>query len=537
MWRVRKDSTQFLGSVLIAALRGDGGGLAGFAEITRDITEERRADDALLIEFANVLVSKAGIGELLAAISAGLERIVAHDCIELSLYDAGRKILHAYTWDGPEAPLKRASSPVEDTPAGDAFSNRQPLLLENLDDSHRRALDRLPSGAKSAWWLPLINGRDPVGVLGLVSRSEGAFTRKELPMLARAAYQVAVAVANAPFYQRLLESTGKLTREDVCRRSELKEAHNLNEIVGESAAVCTVLKQVEMVGPTNATVLLLGETGTGKDLIARAIHALSPRKGAGFIRVNCAAVPGALIESELFGYERGAFTGAHARKLGRFDLAHQGTLFLDEVGDIPSDLQPKLLRVLQEGEFERVGGTGTILTDVRVVAATNRDLAQLVRDREFRMDLYYRLNVFPVVVPPLRDRGEDIPLLVRHFMQKYAARFHKPVATVPTASMARLVRWHWPGNVRELENFIERAVILSSGSELVLPALNGEVAAESSGSAAATLEAVEREHILRVLRETRGVIGGPSGAARRLAMKRTTLNARMRKLGISRDDL
>ena len=319
---------------------------------------------------------------------------------------------------------------------------------------------------------------------------------------------------------------------------ELQTAYNFDEIIGENPGLKRVLKQAETVAPTDATVLILGETGTGKELVARAIHNLSARRERTFVKLNCAAIPTGLLESELFGHEKGAFTGAIAQKVGRAELAHQGTLFLDEVGDIPLEIQPKLLRVLQEKEFERLGGTRTVSVDVRLIAATNRDLGQMVADQQFRSDLYYRLNVFPVVLPPLRERPEDIPTLAGYFIQKYAPRMNKRIQTIPAETMEALKRWHWPGNIRELENFIERAVILSSGPILHAPL--GELKAPSEEvktTRETSLEAAEREHIIRVLREAGGVIGGPHGAAARLGVKRTTLNGMMRRLGISRKDL
>ena len=288
--------------------------------------------------------------------------------------------------------------------------------------------------------------------------------------------------------------------------------------------------------PTDSTVLIQGETGTGKELIARAIHNLSGRRERTFVKMNCAAIPTGLLESELFGHERGAFTGAIAQKIGRFELAHKGTLFLDEVGDIPLELQSKLLRVLQEQEFERLGSTRTIKVDVRLIAATNRDLTRMVADRQFRSDLYYRFNVFPITMPPLRERSEDIPLLVRYFAQKYAQRMKKRIETIPTDTMASLSSYHWPGNIRELENLIERSVILSRGPDLSVPLgeLKSQIPVDSDGDGMATLEAAERQHILRALEETDWVIGGPAGAASRLGMKRTTLQSKMHKLGITK---
>jgi PAS domain S-box-containing protein len=319
---------------------------------------------------------------------------------------------------------------------------------------------------------------------------------------------------------------------------ELQTAYNFDEIIGENPGLKRVLKQAETVAPTDATVLILGETGTGKELVARAIHNMSTRRERTFVKLNCAAIPTGLLESELFGHEKGAFTGAIAQKVGRAELAHLGTLFLDEIGDIPLELQPKLLRLLQEKEFERLGGTRTVSIDVRLIAATNRDLGQMVAEQRFRSDLYYRLNVFPVTLPPLRERPEDIPTLACYFVQKYAPRMNKRIQTIPVETMEALTRWRWPGNIRELENFIERAVILSPGPILQVPLSELKAPREEVNTTLETsLEAVEREHIIRVLREAGGVIGGPQGAAARLGVKRTTLNGMMRRLGISRKDL
>jgi formate hydrogenlyase transcriptional activator len=312
-------------------------------------------------------------------------------------------------------------------------------------------------------------------------------------------------------------------------------------IVGQSSALRAVLREVEIVSPTTATVLIHGETGTGKELIARAIHHASPRRARAFVKINCAAIPGTLLESELFGHERGAFTGAIARKIGRLELAHEGTLFLDEIGDLPLELQPKLHRVLQEHEFERLGGTQTRRVDVRIVAATCRDLSEMIERREFRSDLYYRLNVFPVRLPPLRDRREDVPLLVHHFVTRDARQMGRRVDTVPERTMERLIEYDWPGNVRELQNVIERAVILSPG-RMLHPPLDGMEQSErrtmkgneSASAQPITLEDCEREHILKILDETRWIVGGPNGAATVLDVKRTTLISKMKKLGIAR---
>jgi formate hydrogenlyase transcriptional activator len=333
-------------------------------------------------------------------------------------------------------------------------------------------------------------------------------------------------------------SAGSEKRTDGFAPGRVFSQRNFDEVVGRSAALRAVLEQAEIVAPTDSTVLILGETGTGKELVARAIHSLSERRGRALVKVNCAAIPSGLLESELFGHEKGAFTGAIAQRIGRFELANGGTLFLDEVGDMPIELQPKLLRVLQEQDFERLGSTRTSRVDVRVVAATNADLAQKVADKQFRDDLYYRLNVFPIKLPALRERREDIPLLVHYFVQKYARRMKKPVDTIPATTMTALTEYHWPGNVRELENFIERAVILSSGAKLETPlselAQRRKLPAVISADNSITLEEAQREHIVRALRDTNWVVGGPTGAAARLGTKRTTLQTRIKKLGIKR---
>jgi formate hydrogenlyase transcriptional activator len=336
--------------------------------------------------------------------------------------------------------------------------------------------------------------------------------------------------------QDLLDAIQQGIARDRARRQnrDAIPQHNFEEIVGRSAALRAVLKQVEVVAPTESTVLILGETGTGKELIARAVHNVSSRSNRPFVKLNCAAIPAGLLESELFGHEKGAFTGAVAQKIGRFELAHRGTLFLDEIGDTPLELQPKLLRVLQEQEFERLGSTRTQQVDVRLVAATNHDLAQLVAEKRFRDDLYFRLNVFPIMVPALRDRVEDIPVLVRHFVHKYSQLMNKRIDTIPDETMDRLGRHLWPGNIRELQNFIERTLILSTGPLLEPPLAELDRAVAKTATAASTLDQAERKHILSVLEETRWVIGGPSGAASRLGLKRTTLLSKMERLGITR---
>jgi formate hydrogenlyase transcriptional activator len=364
------------------------------------------------------------------------------------------------------------------------------------------------------------------------------FPQKDADLLQHVANQITIAVENAIAFGQIVDKANKLSEEKLYLQDEIRAEHNFEELIGESTGLKRILEQVQIAAPTDSTILIQGETGTGKELIARAIHNLSARREHTLVKVNCAAIPTGLLESELFGHEKGAFTGAITQRIGRFELAHRGTIFLDEVGDIPLELQPKLLRVLQEQKFERLGSTRTIHVDVRMVAATNADLAQKVAQSQFRSDLYYRLNVFPVTIPPLRQRRDDVPLLVRYFAQKYARRMKKPINTIPVKAMTALNQYHWPGNVRELENFIERAVILSRGAELEIPLSEfrqqTKAASADLPSSLSTLEEAEREHVLRALSETSWVIGGPAGAAARLGMKRTTLQSLMRKLGIAR---
>jgi formate hydrogenlyase transcriptional activator len=431
--------------------------------------------------------------------------------------------------------FKRAENSI-----GWVFEHRQPLVHRDLEQELQYENERrlAAEGMRSYCAVPLIVRSNCIGVLSVVSRKAGQYSTAHVDFLSEIANQVALAVENLKAYQEITELKDRLAKENVYLVEEVRTDHNFGEIVGENAALRRVLKEVETVAPTDSTVLICGETGTGKELVARALHDLSPRRDRTFVKLNCAAIPTGLLESELFGHEKGAFTGAITQKVGRFELAHHGTLFLDEVGDIPPELQPKLLRALQEQEFERLGSTRTIRVDVRVVAATNRDLADMVADGRFRSDLYYRLNVFPVVLPPLRERRDDIPKLARHFTQRYSQRMGRRIETIPAAVMDALVRYPWPGNIRELQNVIERAVILSRGPALELPL--SEFKQQTKGPSAdfpsslSTLEEAEREHILRVLGETKWMIGGPAGAALKLGMKRTTLQSKMRKLGIAR---
>ena len=401
------------------------------------------------------------------------------------------------------------------------------------------------AGWRSGACIPLIAHERKLGVLGLASLREDAFTRIDADLLINIAAQVALAVENILQYRQIESLKNKLASEKGYLEEEIKTQYNFAEIVGQSSTLRSVLKQVETVAPTDSTVLLCGETGTGKELIARAIHNLSSRNERTLVKLNCAAIPTGLLESELFGHEKGAFTGAVSSRVGRFELAHQGTLLLDEIGEIPLDLQPKLLRVLQEHEFERLGSSRTIKTDARLIAATNCDLAQMVAAKTFRSDLFYRLNVFPITIPPLRERTGDIPLLVGYFAQKHAARMNRHITSVPQRTMEALCNYHWPGNVRELENFVERSVILSSGAELESPLTelqtNGVAAAAADDGGhqptsgkpqLGTMDEMERSYIEEVLRHANGVIGGKGGAAEILGMPSSTLRSRMKKLGI-----
>jgi formate hydrogenlyase transcriptional activator len=502
---------------------------------------EERDRLQLVLEVNNAVVAHLDLRELFGAIAGGLRRVIPQDYASLALYDEARRQwnLLALSFPAGQGLLQEELAvPFAGAPASVAFTSRQPAVFDRTalaglgSDIARRML---AEGVLTLCCVPLVAHGQALGTLNVGRLAEEPFAPAETGLLVQVASQVALAVANALAYRQIAELKEKLSQEKDYLEGEIRTQYDFADIVGASPAIRRVLRQAEVVAPTDTTVLIQGETGTGKELIARAIHHLSARRERTLVKINCAAIPMGLLESELFGHEKGAFTGAIARKVGRFELAHQGTLFLDEVGDIPLELQPKLLRVLQEQEFERLGSNRTVRVDVRVVAATNRNLAEMVAAREFRSDLFYRLNVFPLQLPPLRERREDIPLLVRFFLQRHALRLKKPVTSIAPEALEALVRYPWPGNVRELENFMERAVLLSPGSELQVPAdaLSG-LADGAVAEGAVTLAEAEREHILRVLRQTNWVIGGPGGAAAKLGMKRTTLQSRMQKLGISR---
>jgi formate hydrogenlyase transcriptional activator len=543
-WRVRKDGSRFWSQVVLTALRDPNGKLLGFAKIARDITGRKQASEAVLLEISNRLISHLDFGELLAAISGSLRQIKEHDYASLALYDPSVRKLRVYplpSASGTSLVHEELLLPLENSPAGWAYKARRPVVLSRVREESRPSelLKRLISrGVQSVCRIPLTSRDQVLGTLILASRAEEAFSEDDVDVLLQAASQITPALSNALSFRQLSEQKEKLAGEKQYLEGEIRSRFNFGEIVGRSAALEEVMQQVQTVAATDSTVLVLGETGTGKELIARAIHDLSARRHKSFITVNCSALPSGLLESELFGHEKGAFTGSTSRQIGRIELAHRGTLFLDEVGDIPLELQPKLLRALQQKQFERLGSNQTITVDVRLIAATNRDLEALVTEGRFRSDLYYRLSVFPITLPPLRERPDDIPLLAQHFLVMSSRRMGKSIKSIPPDVMQELYRYPWPGNIRELEHFIERAVILTSGLTLRVPPLGSKLHPKNTPTASVnTLAEAERDHILRILRETNGIVSGPRGAAARLGLKRTTLAAKMRRLGISRQDM
>jgi PAS domain S-box-containing protein len=503
-WRVRKDGSRFWAHVTITSIRGRSGKLLGFTKITRDDTQRRQAEDALRYS--------EGHARMLFEFSP--DAILVCDA-EGRIQEANARVESLFGYKRDEL----LHQPVE-VLVPERFRGGHP--------QHRYNYAREPRLRPMGVGLELFgrhkNGAEfPVDILlGPRERAEGRI--------------IFVVVRDLSERKQFEDALKRSEEEKRYLEEELITANQFVEIVGNSRALKRVLKHVETVAPTDATALILGETGTGKELVARAIHNLSPRRDRAFVKLNCSAIPAGLLESELFGYEKGAFTGAIAQKIGRIELAHQGTLFLDEIGDLPLELQPKILRALQEKEFERLGGIRTIPVNVRLIAATNRNLAKMVEEHQFRSDLYYRLRVFPLNIPPLRERCDDIPVLVDYFVSQHARRMNRQITTISSDTMQALVRWRWPGNVRELENFIERAVILSPGPNLQAPLSELARPAGLTNFTSANLWDAERDHILRVLRESKGIIGGSVGAAKRLGLKRTTLNSKLKKLGIKRSD-
>jgi formate hydrogenlyase transcriptional activator len=527
--------------IRFSSLAADFVALAIDDRLVRAQLEDERTRLKLVLDLNNSVVSSLELREVLQSISPSIRKVMRLDTVALMLLegDGTQFRLHALDFpDGKGLIRQDTLSPAEGSLAGQVLRSGK-AWVGDINELQRLGFDHgvaSGEGMESICMLPLGRRNRDLGVLCLARLRKNAFTLPEIEFLSQIAGQVAIAIDNAFAYCQITELRDQLTQEKLYLEDELRSELNFEEIIGNSAVLRKVLRQVEAVAPTNSTVLIYGETGTGKELIARAVHNLSERHANAFVKLNCAAIPTGLLESELFGHERGSFTGAVAQRIGRFELASQGTIFLDEVGEIPLDLQPKLLRVLQEREFERLGSSRTLRTEARLIAATNRDLGAMVGEQLFRSDLYYRLNVFPIRVPALRERAEDIPFLVRHFAQHFARNMKKQIESVSSETMNALVRYPWPGNIREMQNVIERAVILSRGSFLHVPLVDlkrrmGEVP-EANGLA--TLEEVERKHILAVLEQTNWVFGGPNGAAERLGLKRPTLQFRMQKLGITR---
>jgi formate hydrogenlyase transcriptional activator len=517
----------------------------------------------LLLNLTNRITSNLDLREVLRAIFANIRELLHSDAVGISLLDAPSGNLRVFAVDFPDAKgVVREELVIK--PAGpnkEVLDTLKPLVVGMTEREHEKfgpdeAYDIVASeGLKASCIIPLVNRGRALGLLWILRRAEASFTPDDVDFLSQASGLLAIAIENALAYQEISELKDKLAQEKLYLEEEIRSEMGFEQIIGNSAALKHILQLVETVAPSDSTVLLLGETGTGKELIARAIHDHSRRKQRTFVKLNCAAIPTGLLESELFGHEKGAFTGAITQKIGRLEFADQGTLFLDEVGDIPIEIQPKLLRALQEREFERLGSIHTRKVNVRLVAATNRDLEKMIAAREFRSDLYYRLNVFPIRIPPLRERREDIPLLVSYFVQKFANQMEKNIEGVPAATMKRLTAWEWPGNIRELENFMERAVILTRGKSLEAPLAElrklktDEPAPQGQEDIARivkeTIKALggkknvaddhakqQCEEIVRALTESKGRVGGADGAAARMRVNRTTLLARMKKFGI-----
>ena len=503
----------------------------------------------LLLDLTNRVVSSLNLREVLREISAEVRRAMHCDGVGIDLPspEDGKLRVYALDFDGSSSAVEEGYEPTADdkAPALRAFRTGEPVVQSGEELEDRVARD---FGLRSVAHIPMTGHEGVVGVLSLGTRREGAFSQDDLPFLTQVAHQVAIAIENARTFGEVSEQKNKLALEKLYLEDELRSELKFEEIVGRSEALRRVLEQIETVAPTDSTVLIYGETGSGKELIARAVHNLSARKATAFVKLNCAAIPTGLLESEMFGHDKGAFTGAIAQRIGRFELANHGTMFLDEIGEIPLELQPKLLRVLQEREFERLGSSRTLRTDARLIAATNRDLEALVKEQKFRSDLYYRLNVFPVRVPALRERPEDLPLLVRHFVQQFSRRLGKTIDAIPADTMGALARYPWPGNIRELQNVIERAVILTTGPVLTVrgddlrppnhapapptAAAADGISAPPAGNIREALEEAERQQILAALEKSNWVVAGPDGAAARLGLKRSTLQSRMHKLGI-----
>ena len=503
----------------------------------------RREMDRLqsLLDVTSLLSSNWDVPVVFPMISARIRRVLRQELASFALYDgeSGTLVRQAIDFPLSKGLLSRSPMSVKNTPAWPSLQKRRSMIfskqeLQSFEAEIAHSL--VAEGVQSFCCIPMLRPKGPLGVLFLGSTRKDAFRTDDLQLLNQVAAQLALAIENHRAASEIKALKVRLGEERKFLEASDEPAGDFPEMVGKSRALKQVLDQIATVAASEATVLILGETGTGKELVARAIHRMSRRHAGSFIKLNCAAIPTGLLESELFGHEKGAFTGAISQKVGRLELADGGTLFLDEIGEIPLELQPKLLRVLQDQEFERLGSNRTLKVNVRLLAATNRNLAESIAQHHFRSDLYYRLSVFPIVIPPLRERAEDIPLLVRHFIRRFARRMNRYIETIPTKTMQTLQQWHWPGNVRELENLMERSVILTQGHSLHVPLSELSSPALKSDRTEHNLDEAERRHIIRVLRETHGVLSGPKGAAQRLGLKRTTLQSKMQRLKITRKD-
>jgi len=503
----------------------------------------------LLLELTNHVVSNLEFRDLLRAVVTSTRRVMGCDGVGITLPDCDTRDLRIYALDFPlkdDSVKEESLVPVDDDVAALVFRTGKPWC-GSVQEARRLGMrDSGHPEIGTVCILPLVSRGRVLGTFGVIKYEDNAFVG-DIEFLTQIGNQIAIAVENALAFGEIRELRDQLSKEKLYLEDEIRTEMNFAQIIGNSSSLRRVLKHVETVAPTDSTVLIYGETGTGKELVARAIHDLSPRRSKPFVKLNCAAIPTGLLESELFGHEKGAFTGAIAQRIGRFEVANGGTIFLDEIGEVPLELQTKLLRVLQEREFERLGSSRTLRTDARLIAATNRDLEAMVSEQKFRSDLFFRLNVFPVHVPPLRERQGDIPILVRHFTQQFSRRMNKMIETIPSEAMDALCRYHWPGNIRELQNVIERAVILSSGPVLRVDVTNlkfpkadsiaEKFASSHSGNGTLhnVLEETERQQILKALKQSNWIVAGPNGAATHLGMKRSTLQQRIHKLGIVRD--